>query len=46
MRNEDREIPGNGEGGDLKSVGTVTFTCMIFLMAYKVCGNPCDLFVP
>lgn len=39
MRNEDKEVPGNGEGGDLKSVGTVTFTCMIFLMAYKVCKD-------
>lgn len=38
MRNEDRNVPGDGEGGDLKSVGTVTFSCMIFLMAYKV-GN-------
>ena len=36
MRNEDKDAPGNGEGGDLKSVGTVTFTCLIFLMAYKV----------
>ena len=36
MRNEDRDTPGNGEGGDLKSVGLVTFTCMIILLAYKV----------
>jgi magnesium-transporting ATPase (P-type) len=36
MRNEDQDAPGNGEGGDLKSVGTVTFTCMIFLLSYKV----------
>ena len=40
MRNEDKEVPGNGEGGDLKSVGTVTFTCMILLMAYKVWKDP------
>ena len=36
MRNEDLQRPGDGEGGDLKSVGTVTFTCMVFLLAYKV----------
>jgi phospholipid-translocating ATPase/phospholipid-transporting ATPase len=32
----EEESPGDGEGGDLKSVGTVTFTCLIFLLAYKV----------
>ena len=36
MRNKFPMAPGNGEGGDLKSVGTVTFTCMIVLLAYKV----------
>ena len=36
MRNEPDDVPGNGEGGDLKSAGTVTFTCMILLLAYKV----------
>jgi len=36
MRNEPDDVPGNGEGGDLKSGGTVTYTCMIFLLAYKV----------
>ncbi|KAL7578624.1 hypothetical protein ACA910_009770 [Epithemia clementina (nom. ined.)] len=36
MGNKERDEPGNGEGGDLKSTGTVTFTCMIFLLAYKV----------
>merc|ERR1712226_1768846 len=36
MRNEADDVPGNGEGGDLKSAGTVTFTCMIILLAYKV----------
>ena len=36
MRNDSRDAPGDGEGGDLKSVGTVTFTCMILLLAYKV----------
>jgi Phospholipid-translocating P-type ATPase C-terminal len=34
MRTWDR--PGNGEGGDLSSVGLVTFTCMVILLAYKV----------
>ena len=32
----DPDFPGDGEGGDLKSVGAVTFTCMIILLAYKV----------
>jgi magnesium-transporting ATPase (P-type) len=36
MRNENSDSPGDGEGGDLKSVGTVTFTCMVLLLAYKV----------
>jgi magnesium-transporting ATPase (P-type) len=36
MRNEDMDRPGNGEGGDLSSVGLVTFTCMVVLLAYKV----------
>lgn len=36
MRNNSRDNPGDGEGGDLKSVGTVTYTCMILLFAYKV----------
>ena len=27
---------GDGEGGDLKSVGTVTFSCLIVLLGYKV----------
>ena len=36
MRNEDGDSPGDGEGGDLKSVGTVTFTCLILLLGYKV----------
>jgi magnesium-transporting ATPase (P-type) len=35
MHNKDRPV-GDGEGGDLKSVGTVTFICMIILFAYKV----------
>ena len=35
--NESNGTPGDGEGGDLKSVGTVTFTVLIFLLAYKVC---------
>jgi phospholipid-transporting ATPase len=40
MRNESSDSPGDGEGGDLKSVGTVTFTCMIILLAYKVRAAP------
>jgi magnesium-transporting ATPase (P-type) len=36
MRDTDQDLPGDGEGGDLQSVGTVTFTCMIILLAYKV----------
>ena len=36
MRDENREAPGDGEGGDLKSVGTVTFTIMVIMLAYKV----------
>ena len=36
MRNEPDDEPGNGEGGDLKSGGTVTYSCMIILLAYKV----------
>jgi magnesium-transporting ATPase (P-type) len=36
MRNASPDTPGDGEGGDLKSVGTVTFICMIILFAYKV----------
>lgn len=39
MRNEDLDVPGDGEGGDIKSVGTVTYTSMIFLLAYKVGKN-------
>mmetsp|Transcript_15351 Transcript_15351/g.38040 ORF Transcript_15351/g.38040 Transcript_15351/m.38040 type:complete len:1784 (+) Transcript_15351:307-5658(+) len=31
-----KEVVGNGEGGDLQSVGTVIFTSMIFLLAYKI----------
>lgn len=36
MRKGDPYRPGDGEGGDLQSVGTVTFTALIFLLAYKV----------
>jgi magnesium-transporting ATPase (P-type) len=35
-KNKDRSNPGNGEGGDIKSVGTVTFSCLIILLSYKV----------
>jgi magnesium-transporting ATPase (P-type) len=34
MRNKD--VIGDGEGGDLQSVGTVIFTSMILILAYKV----------
>jgi magnesium-transporting ATPase (P-type) len=40
MRNNDPERPGDGEAGDLLSVGTVTFSCLIVLLAYKVCHKP------
>jgi magnesium-transporting ATPase (P-type) len=36
MGNADMSSPGDGEGGDLQSVGTVTFTSMIIMLAYKV----------
>ena len=36
MGNADMSNPGDGEGGDLQSVGTVIFTSLIFLLAYKV----------
>jgi magnesium-transporting ATPase (P-type) len=36
MHNDDPYIPGNGEGGDLQSVGTVSFTCLVILLGYKV----------
>jgi magnesium-transporting ATPase (P-type) len=33
------ETPGEGEGGDLQSVGTVSFTCLVLVLAYKVSLN-------
>jgi len=36
MYNESIERPGDGEGGDLKSVGLLCFTCLILLLSYKV----------
>jgi len=36
MSNEDPEIPGDGEGGDLKVFGTVIYANLIFTLAYKV----------
>lgn len=36
MRNEDPDRPGEGEGGDLKSLGFVAYTVLIVLLAYKV----------
>jgi magnesium-transporting ATPase (P-type) len=44
MRNKGFDSPGDGEAGDLKSVGTVTFSCLITLLAYKVIvrGETCS----
>ena len=36
MRNKDLDRPGDGEGGDLKSVGFVAFTSLVLLVGYKV----------
>ena len=36
MSNEPDSTPGDGEGGDWRSVGTVTFTCLVITLAYKV----------
>lgn len=36
MKNGNPDAPGDGEGGDLKSVGTVAYTCMIIIFGYKV----------
>ena len=36
MGNEDPDRPGNGEGGDLKSVGFVAYSSLIVLLCYKV----------
>jgi hypothetical protein len=36
MSRRDPDYPGDGESGGLQVVGTVTYTCMIFLLAYKV----------
>jgi magnesium-transporting ATPase (P-type) len=44
MRNNDPDIPGDGEAGDLLTVGTVTFSCLIILLAWKV-SCFCYLFV-
>jgi magnesium-transporting ATPase (P-type) len=35
MMHASEDAVGDGEGGDLQSVGTVMFTCMIILLAYK-----------
>lgn len=37
MRDAEQDNIGDGEGGDLQSVGTVTYTCLVLLLAYKVC---------
>lgn len=39
MASDPPKTIGDGEGGDLKSVGTVTFTVMILILAYKVRSN-------
>ena len=44
MKNDDPDVPGNGEGGDLKSVGTVSFTCLVILLACKVSRKNEDKF--
>jgi phospholipid-transporting ATPase len=36
MANENRDYPGDGEGGDLKSVGSITYLVTINLLALKV----------
>jgi magnesium-transporting ATPase (P-type) len=36
MSNQQHDRPGDGEGGDLKSVGFVAFSSVILLMGYKV----------
>jgi magnesium-transporting ATPase (P-type) len=43
MRNNDPDHPGDGEAGDLLTVGTVTFSCLIILLAWKVSG--CFLYI-
>jgi len=39
MRNCDPDHPGEGEGGDLPSVGIVLFTVFVFTLGYKVSPN-------
>jgi magnesium-transporting ATPase (P-type) len=36
MAFRDPDFPGEGEGGDLQSVGTVTYSCLVFVLALKV----------
>jgi len=33
------DVVGDGEGGDLQSVGTVMFTCMILVLAFKASND-------
>lgn len=40
LETEGKDTVGDGEGGDLQSVGTVTFSCMVILLAYKVSEIP------
>ena len=39
MASNDPDRPGDGEAGDLLTVGTVTFSCLIVLLALKVCES-------
>ena len=36
MYNDDPDCPGDGKGGDLKSVGLVFFSCVIIMLLPKV----------
>jgi len=36
MSNYDKDFPGDGEGGDLTSIGIVAYSNMILLLGYKV----------
>eukprot|EP00550_Attheya_septentrionalis_P000883 CAMPEP_0198291878 /NCGR_PEP_ID=MMETSP1449-20131203/9239_1 /TAXON_ID=420275 /ORGANISM="Attheya septentrionalis, Strain CCMP2084" /LENGTH=1751 /DNA_ID=CAMNT_0043990563 /DNA_START=276 /DNA_END=5531 /DNA_ORIENTATION=+ len=36
MSNKDRDVPGDGEGGDLKTMGTALYTYMIIMLGFKI----------
>jgi hypothetical protein len=40
MWNKDRDVPGDGEGGDLKTMGTALYTYMIIMLGFKVSVAP------